>query len=84
MGWHAARKLRKAVDNLRRIIAIELVAAARAVELRAPLAPASKTGAVISSLREQVMGMGPDRELSGELEAANQFLINGFSWNSAS
>jgi histidine ammonia-lyase len=80
MGWHAGRKLRKSVDNLRRIMAIELVAAARAVELRAPLAPASKTGAVISSLREQVMGMGPDRELSFELEASNQFLMNGFSW----
>ena len=83
MGWHAGRKLRKSVDNLRRIMAIELVAAARAVELRAPLAPASMTGAVISSLREQVMGMGPDRELSGELEASNQFLKNGFSWKAA-
>jgi histidine ammonia-lyase len=64
-------------------MAIELVAAARAVELRAPLAPASMTGTVISSLREQVMGMGPDRELSGELEASNQFLKNGFSWKAA-
>jgi histidine ammonia-lyase len=71
MGWHSGRKLRKCIENLRRIMAIELVAAARAVELRAPLAPANKTGAVISSLREQVMGMGPDRELSSELEAAN-------------
>jgi histidine ammonia-lyase len=80
MGWHAGRKLRKSIENLRRIMAIELVAAARAVELRAPLAPANKTGAVISSLREHVMGMGPDRGLSSELEAANQFLVNGFSW----
>jgi len=52
-------------------MAIELVAAARAVELRAPLAPAKSTGAIISSLREQIMGMGPDRELSSELEVAN-------------
>ena len=44
MGWHAARKLRQAVDNLRRILAIELVAAARAIELRAPLVPAPITG----------------------------------------
>ena len=52
-------------------MAIELVAAVRAVELRAPLTPAKSTGAIISSLREQVMGMGSDRELSSELEAAN-------------
>ncbi len=74
MGWHAGRKLRKAVDNLRRIIAIELVAAARAVELRAPLKPSPVTGELISILRERVPGMGPDRELSSELEAANELL----------
>jgi hypothetical protein len=34
-------------------------------------------------LREQVMGMGPDRELSVELEASNQFLMNGFSWKAS-
>jgi len=74
MGWHAGRKLRKAIDNLRRIIAIELVAAARAVELRAPLKPSPVTGELISILRERVPGMGPDRELSSELEAANELL----------
>ena len=74
MGWHAGRKLRKAVDNLRRILAIELVAAARAVELRAPLKPSPVTGELIAILRERVPGMGPDRELSSELEAAYQLL----------
>ncbi len=34
MGWSAARKLRTAVDNLARIVAVELYAATRAVELR--------------------------------------------------
>lgn len=74
MGWHAGRKLRKAIDNLRRILAIELVTAARAVELRAPHKPSPVTGELISILREKVPGMGPDRELSSELEAANQLL----------
>ena len=49
MGWHAARKLRQAVDNLRRILAIELVAAARAIELRAPLDARRRHGAVIAA-----------------------------------
>jgi histidine ammonia-lyase len=70
MGWHAARKLRQAVDNLRRILAIELVAAARAIELRAPLTPAAGTASVIAALRTTVPGPGPDRFLAPELEAA--------------
>jgi histidine ammonia-lyase len=75
MGWHAARKLRKAIDNLRMVFAIELVAAARGVELRAPLKPAPITGELIAILRERVPGFGPDRDLSIELDAANQLLM---------
>jgi histidine ammonia-lyase len=75
MGWHSARKLRKAVDNARMVLAIELVAAARGVELRAPLKPAPVTGELIAILRERVPGFGPDRDLSIELEAANQLLM---------
>ncbi len=76
MGWHAARKLRKAIDNLRRVIAIELVAAARAVELRAPQKPAPITGNLIAKLRKSVAGFGPDRDLGEELEAAYRVLAS--------
>lgn len=75
MGWHAGRKLRKVVDNLRRIVAVELVTAARAIEMRAPLEPAPVTGAFIAQLRAHgVMGPGPDRFLAPELAAAEEFL----------
>ena len=74
MGWHAARKLRRIVDNLRGILAIELVAAARAIELRAPLRPAPATAAVIAALRATVPGPGPDRFLAPELQAAGEFV----------
>ena len=74
MGWHAARKLRNIVDNLRRILAIELVAAARAIELRAPLDPAPATARVIADLRATVPGPGSDRFLAPELEAAEEFV----------
>jgi histidine ammonia-lyase len=74
MGWHAARKLRLAITNLRRILAIELVTAARAIDLRAPLKPAPKTGALIAELRKHVAGPGPDRDLSDELAAAEALL----------
>ena len=75
MGWHAGRKLRKVVDNLRRIVAIELVTAARAIEMRAPLQPAPITGEFIAKLRAAgVAGPGPDRFLAPELAAAEEFL----------
>jgi histidine ammonia-lyase len=76
MGWHAARKLRKSLDNLRRVIAIELIAAARAVEMRAPLKPSPVTGELISILRQRVPGPGPDRDLAPELEAAYELLLH--------
>jgi histidine ammonia-lyase len=75
MGWSAARKLRKVVDNLARILAIELVTASRAIEMRTGLAPSPATGAVIAELRKTVGGAGPDRFLSPELEAAVEFVV---------
>jgi len=74
MGWHAGRKLRKVVDNLRRVVAIELVTAARALDMRAPLKPAAITGALLAKLRKEVPGVGPDRFLAPELEAAERLL----------
>jgi len=77
MGWSAARKLRHSVDNLRRILAVELVASARGLDLRAPLVPSPVTGAVVAALRETVAGPGTDRHLAPELEAAEAFVKSG-------
>ena len=44
MGWSSARKLRRAVDGLTRVVAIEVLTAARALDLRAPLEPSPATG----------------------------------------
>ena len=77
MGWSAARKLRQSVDAARRVLAIELLSAARGIDLRAPLRPAPVTGAVRDRLRETVPGPGPDRFLSPEIEAAVGFVARG-------
>ncbi|MEI6220448.1 MAG: histidine ammonia-lyase [Actinomycetes bacterium] len=77
MGWSAARKLRKVVENLSRILAIELVTAARAIEFRKEFAPALATANVIKELRTVVGGIGPDRFLSPELEAAVTLVQSG-------
>ena len=76
MGWGAARKLRCAVANLARIVACELVCAARALELRSPLQPAPGTGAALRALRAAgVGGAGPDRWLAPELAAAEAAVV---------
>jgi histidine ammonia-lyase len=77
MGWGAARKLRESVANLRRIVAVELVCAARGLDLRAPLAPAAGTGAALRALRERVEGPGPDRQVGPDLAAAEDLIATG-------
>lgn len=78
MGWSAARKLRRSVDGLTRVVAIEVLTAARALDLRAPLAPSPATAAVVALLRANgVQGPGPDRHLSPEIEAAVGLVASG-------
>ncbi len=77
MGWAAARKLRTAVDGLARVLAVEVMAAARAIDLRAPLRPAPATAAAIAVLRASVPGPGPDRFLAPEIEATHRLVASG-------
>ncbi|MGX1672807.1 histidine ammonia-lyase [Streptomyces sp. NPDC055400] len=77
MGWAAARKLRRAIDGLTRVVAVEILTAARALDLRGPLAPAPATAAVLAGLRRDVEGPGTDRYLAPEIEAAVQFVATG-------
>ncbi len=78
MGWGAARKLRRSVDGLTRVLAIEYLTAARALDLRAPLAPARGTAAAVRLLRDNgVEGPGPDRHLAPEIETAVRLVRSG-------
>ena len=80
MGWSAARKLRRAIDGLTRVVAIELLTAARGLDLRCAalgVAPAPATAAVVSALRERVEGPGPDRYLAPEIEHAVRLTVDG-------
>jgi histidine ammonia-lyase len=78
MGWHAARKLRRALDGLTRVLAIEIATAARALDLRAPLEPAVPTAAVRDAVRAAgVGGPGPDRHLAPEIEAVVELVETG-------
>ena len=76
LGWHAARKLRRGLDGLARVLAGEALTAARAGDLRGlPQAPAIR--AVRDRIRELVSGPGPDRFLAPELEAVVGLVASG-------
>lgn len=77
MGWSAARKLRRSVDGLTRVLAVEVLTAARALDLRAPLVPAPATAAVVKALRETVPAPGPDRYLAPEIDSAVRLVAEG-------
>ena len=69
MGWGAARKLRLVLDNVARIVAVELATASRAASLRAPLASSPALAAARAVVDRATGGPGPDRFLSPELRA---------------
>jgi histidine ammonia-lyase len=81
MGWSAARKLRRAVDGLTRVLAIELLTAARALDLRSPLDAGPATAAVVAGLRASALAdvgvPATDRFLAPEIEAAVAYVASG-------
>jgi histidine ammonia-lyase len=78
MGWHAARKLRRSIDGLARVLAVEILTAARALDLRSPLEPAAPTAAVRAAVRAAgVPGPGPDRHLAPEIETVVRLVTGG-------
>jgi histidine ammonia-lyase len=76
MGWNSCRSLRRAVDDAARVIAIEAVSAAEAVELRG-LPPGPATRAVIDRIRADIPRMEVDRFLAPDLAAAEQLVRTG-------
>src|SRR5215203_5862184 len=78
MGWSAARKLRRAIDGLIRVLAIELLTAARGIELRLPLQPAPASAAVLAALRTAgAPAPGSDRWLAPEIDIAVELVATG-------
>ncbi|WP_146363463.1 histidine ammonia-lyase [Arthrobacter yangruifuii] len=81
MGWAAGLKLRRALDGLTRVLAIELLTSARALDMRdgglaAPRsAPAVTAGR--TAIRAVVAGPGPDRYLAPEIEAVRVLVDSG-------
>lgn len=76
MGWSAARKLRRGIDGLGRVLAIELLTATRGIELRGEGASPVAAG-ILATLRTRVPGAGPDRFLAPDIAAAVDLVETG-------
>ncbi len=74
MGSNAVTKLRKVVMNVQRVLAIELLVAAQALELRRPLKSSSALENVFDAFRKEVSFMTHDEILHNKLIAAERFL----------
>ena len=77
MGWSAGRKLRGLLANLSRILAVEALCAAQALDLRAPLKPAPATLAVLTRIRQDVPFVDKDTFMTPHLQAAERLVGTG-------
>jgi histidine ammonia-lyase len=77
MGMTSARHLRRTLENVQWIVAIELLCAAQGLDLRAPLAPAPGTGAALAALRKVVPPLNEDRLMQADMAAARELVVSG-------
>ena len=74
MGANAATKLRKVVLNVERILSIELMNAAQAIEFRRPTRTSPALEDYLLEYRKRVKPLGEDRVLYPDIEAGVEFL----------
>jgi histidine ammonia-lyase len=80
MGWNGCRKLRTSIADAARVLAIEILCAAQALELRREAGgqrPSPETEAVIARLRAEVAALATDRFLAPDLAAAERLVRSG-------
>ena len=77
MAAHGARRLRRMVENLDRILGVELVCAAQGIEFRSPLKTSQPLQDTLARLREDIPPLREDRYLAPELEAAARLIATG-------
>ena len=77
MAAHGARRLMPMLDNLTRILGVELLCAAQGVDFRAPLATSERLQRVVARVRQEVETLGDDRYMAPDLERAAQMIATG-------
>ncbi|HPR07659.1 MAG TPA: aromatic amino acid lyase, partial [Denitromonas sp.] len=77
MAAHGARRLTQMLENLNRILGVELLCAAQGVDFRAPLATSSALQRIVTRVRQEVETLGDDRYMAPDLERAAQLIATG-------
>ena len=77
MGMTAALKARSVVENVRTCLAIELLVAAQAVDLRLPVRPAARVAEAHHRIRDAVPHLDEDRQLNRDIEAVCRLVDEG-------
>jgi len=77
MGATAARKAREIVRNTSRVLAIELISAAQAIDLMDQRPMGSGTRALYRDLRSHVRPLEEDRPLSKDIEKVAGLILSG-------
>jgi histidine ammonia-lyase len=77
MGAGAALKVRRAIPLVRRVLSIELLLAAQALDFRAPLTPGRGSAASRDAVRLRIPPLDGDRYLKGDLDAALALVEDG-------
>ncbi|MGH8999457.1 MAG: HAL/PAL/TAL family ammonia-lyase, partial [Acidimicrobiia bacterium] len=76
MGWNAALTLRRSLEDAARVLAVEILCAAQALELRR-WAPSPETRRAVDRLRSEVPPLEADRYLAPDLAAAERLVWSG-------
>jgi histidine ammonia-lyase len=77
MATFAARKAGDVATNVRRIVAIELLAAAQGIDFRRPLKSSERLEAAHARVRAEVPHYGEDRYLAPEMQALEALVASG-------
>lgn len=76
MGANAATKCKRVVDNVEKVLAIELLTAVQALEFRRPLQTSATLEKIVTAFRKEVSFNESDRILHGDMVKAVEFLRN--------
>jgi histidine ammonia-lyase len=78
MGANAATKCKRVMDNVQKVLAIELLTAVQALEFRRPLKSSPIIENLVMAFRQKVTFNDADRILKTDMDAAVEF-INAYS-----
>ena len=74
MGANAATKCKRVIDNVEKVLAIELLTAVQALEFRRPLKTSPQLEEIITAFREEISFNEADRVMHDDMKLAIEFI----------